>query len=119
MSSFSQTVRRASSITLVVSFIAMVISGGVMMFAHGLAPQLRMHPVHNIFGLVMIVAGLVHFAFNWKAFRNYLRARWAIVLGGVLTAVMALLFIAGLQRPIDTDAIQKMEQFRSQRHGHR
>lgn len=118
MGSFSQTVRRASSITLGVSFVAMATSGAVMFFAHGLATQLRMHPVHNLFGLVMIAAGLVHLAFNLKALGGYLRARWATVLGGVLLAAMALLFAAGLQRPIDGDAVRRVEAILAPVHGH-
>lgn len=119
MSSFSQTARRAASIALAASFLALVVSGAVMMFADGLAPRLRMHPVHNVFGLVMIAAGLAHVAFNAKAFCGYLRTRWAALLGVGLLAVLALLLVAGQQRPLDTEALRRVEAILGEGHGRR
>ena len=91
----------------------------VMMFANGLAPRLRMHPVHNVFGLVMIAAGLAHVAFNAKAFCGYLRTRWAALLGVGLLAVLALLLVAGQQRPLDTEALRRVEAILGEGHGRR
>ena len=111
------TLRRASSITLGVSFLALAVSGGVMLVGHGLALRLRMHPVHNVFGLAMIAAGLVHLAFNLKALGTYFRARWAVALGCVLLAVLALLFAAGLLGPMDTATIRQAEAILAGPHG--
>jgi hypothetical protein len=119
MKSISQVVRRSSSIALAVSFLALLVSGSVMMFADGLAPRLRMHPVHNVFGLVMIAAGLVHVAFNARALCGYLRSRWAAVLGVALAAILALLFVAGLHRPLDTDALRQVEAILDEGHDRR
>lgn len=119
MNSFSQTVRRSSSIALAVSFLALLVSGGVMMFADGLAPRLRMHPVHEVFGLVMVVAGLAHVAFNARALCGYLRSRWAAFLGAALAALVALLLVAGLHRPLDTEAVHQIEKILAEGHERR
>jgi hypothetical protein len=107
--SLAATLRRLSSVTLAVAFVAMATSGLVMLVVDRFGFQLRMHPVHNAFGIIMVVAGLLHAGFNWKALTAHLRPGWAMALGALLAGVMVLLLLEGLTRPIDGEAIRKVE----------
>jgi hypothetical protein len=111
--SIPATLRRVSSVTLAVAFLAMATSGLLMLAVDRLGFQLRMHPVHNAFGIVMVVAGLLHAAFNWKALTAHLRPRWAMTLGALLAGVMVLLMVLGLTRPMDGEVIRKVDEILS------
>jgi hypothetical protein len=114
---FSAALRRASSITLAVAFVALAASGLSMLLVERLEVQLRMHPVHNVFGLILVVAGVVHVAFNWKALAVHLRRRSALVMGMVLTGLMVLLLVEGLTRPLDAEGLRKLEETFEAVHG--
>ena len=62
------------AVTLFVSFIAMSTSGLLMFFIERPSFTIQMHPVHKLFGLVMVAAMTAHIALNWRALRNYVRA---------------------------------------------
>ncbi len=105
----SAALRRVSSITLALAFVAMTTSGLLMLLVDRFGFQVRMHPVHNVFGIIMIVAGVLHAAVNWKPLVAHLRPRWAMMLGVLLLGVMAALLLDGLTRPLDAEAIRKIE----------
>jgi len=105
----SAALRQVSSITLAMAFVAMATSGLLMLLVDRFGFQVRMHPVHNVFGIIMIVAGVLHAAVNWKPLAAYLRPRWSMMLGVLLLGVMALLVVDGLTRPLDAEAIRKIE----------
>jgi hypothetical protein len=109
-SSVVPALRRTSSIILVVSFVAMATSGAAMLLVEGLAFQLRMHPVHNVFGLAMVAAGLVHTALNWRPLVAHLRGRRAQLLGGVLAGLLVLLYAAGLGRSLDEGTVRQVDE---------
>jgi Domain of unknown function (DUF4405) len=105
----SAALRRVSSITLAVAFVAMATSGLLMLLVDRFGFQIRMHPVHNVFGIIMIIAGVLHAVVNWRPLAAHLRPRWSMMLGVLLLGVMALLLLDGLTRPLDAAAIQKIE----------
>ncbi len=109
MTALSAALRRISSITLAVAFVAMATSGLFMLAVDRFGPQLRVHPVHNVFGIIMVVAGLLHAAFNSKALAAHLRHRWSTILGVVLAGLMVLLFIVGITRPVDVEVTRKID----------
>ena len=108
MPSIATTVRRTSSIALAVSFLALASSGLLMTFTEGTTFTFRMHPAHNVFGLVMIVAGVLHVGLNWKPLVAHLRPRGAKLLGLALAAVLLLLFGVGLAHDIPPEAAGAM-----------
>jgi len=105
----SAALRRVSSITLAMAFVAMATSGLLMLLIDRFGFNVRMHPVHNVFGIIMIVAGVLHAAVNWKPLAAHLRPRWSMMLGVLLLVVMALLLVDGLTRPLDAEAIRMIE----------
>jgi len=109
VTALSVALRRISSITLAVAFVAMATSGLFMLAVDRFGSQLRVHPVHNVFGFIMIVAGLLHSAFNWKGLAAHFRLRWSTILGVVLAILMVLLFIVGITRPVDVEVTRKVD----------
>jgi hypothetical protein len=105
----SASLRRFSSVALALAFVAMATSGLFMLVVDRFGSQVRMHSVHNVFGIVMVVAGLLHAVFNWKALVAHLRHRRSMILGVLLAGAMVLLFIAGLTRPVDGEASRKID----------
>jgi uncharacterized membrane protein len=105
----SAGLRRVSSIALALAFVAMATSGLLMLLIDRFGFQVRMHPVHNVFGIIMIVAGVLHAALNWKPLAIHLRPRRSMTLVVLLVGVMVLLLLDGLTRPLDAEAIRKVE----------
>ena len=114
VTALSAALRRISSIALAVAFVAMATSGLFMLAVDRFGSQLRMHPVHNVFGIIMVVAGLLHGAFNWKILAAHLRRRLLMLLGVVLASVMVLLFIEGITRPVDVEVTRKIDDILSE-----
>jgi hypothetical protein len=110
VTSLSAALRRGSSIILAVAFVAMATSGLFMFVVDRFGSQLRMHPVHNVFGIVMVAAGILHAVLNWKTLVGHLRLRGPMALGVLLAVVMVLLFIEGFTRPVDREAVRKVEE---------
>ena len=106
--------RQFLSITLVVSFIALAVSGVLMLIMNSFAFQLQMHPVHKVFGIIMVFAGFFHVCLNINLIRNYLKNKKALVLGITLMFFLAFLFVVGLNKPMDFTSVEKIEQLMSQ-----
>lgn len=102
--------RKITSIILTVSFIAMASSGLIMLVGKGSALPFQMHPVHNIFAIVMLIAGIIHLILNIKPIINYLKLKSALITGTVLTVITVLLFIAGLSREMDPRMLQRFSE---------
>lgn len=106
--------RQLVSVTLVISFIALGISGIFMIILNSFAFQLQMHPVHKVFGLIMVIAGCLHVYLNLALINNYLRNKRTLVLGGAMSCLLILLFIVGVNKPLDQTSIEKVELLMSQ-----
>lgn len=82
------SVRSVTAALLMVSLLAMSTSGLLMLVVDQPSFTLRMHPVHKLFGLVMVAAAPVHLALNWRALQAHLARRGTAMVG--LVAVLAL-----------------------------
>ena len=106
--------RKAVSITLLVSLMALASSGIMMIVLNSLEFQLQMHPVHKIFGILMTISGGFHIYFNFKPLKNYLSARKILVVGIGMVLMMSLLYVVGFNKPLDKEKIQEIELLMSQ-----
>ena len=102
-------VRKIVSITLLVSLMALVSSGIMMMFINSFEFQLRMHPVHKLFGIIMTISGMLHVFYNLKSIKKYLDSRTILVFGIVMVFFMFFLYYAGYKKPIDKNVIKEIE----------
>ena len=84
--------RQLFALTLAVSFLAMATSGMMMFFIETPSFTIQMHPVHKLFGLIMIIAVMGHLSFNYRAISNYLKTKAVSIYGGVLVMGLVLLY---------------------------
>ncbi|MBU2646558.1 DUF4405 domain-containing protein [bacterium] len=101
--------RKAISVLLAVSFVALATSGMMMFFLDSIAFQLQMHPVHKIFGILMSLGGCFHIYFNFKPIRNYLKQKKLATLGIVMSIMLVVLYGVGLNKPLNQDVIAEIE----------
>ena len=97
------------SIITGVSFIALATSGMMMIFIGSFELMLRMHLVHNLFGMLMSIAGIFHIYYNFKPIKYYLKNRWVIVLTAFLLVVLIVLLGVGLNADINLEMINQIE----------
>ena len=57
--------RKIVATTLFVSFLAMATSGLMMFFIEKPSFTIQMHPVHKLFGMLMVLAIIAHLSLNY------------------------------------------------------
>ena len=102
--------RKIISVLLAVSFFAMASSGFLMLMNKGFAFQLKMHPVHNTFGILMILLGSIHVFLNLDAVKSYLRKNSILALGIGALCLLVFLYVAGFNRELDPAVMQKLNE---------
>lgn len=78
--------------------------------------NLRMHPVHKIFGITMTISGILHVYYNFKSIKKYLGSRKVLLFGIGMVAFMLLLYFAGYKKPLDEKIIYEIENSASKLH---
>jgi hypothetical protein len=97
------------AVTLFVSFIAMSTSGLLMFFIERPSFTIQMHPVHKLFGLIMVAAMTAHIALNFRALRNYVRARAVALTGGVLVALLVVLYAVAINNKLPPEIAEPLD----------
>jgi len=106
--------RKIVGVTMAAAFAAMASSGLLMLFSESMAFQFRVHPVHKVFAVVMVAAGLCHLFLNRAALRTYLKERGPLIAGVALVLVMAAGYIAGFTRTLDEDLGKTLDEIAKQ-----
>ena len=101
--------RKFAAISLAVSFLAMATSGMMMFVIEKPSFTIQMHPVHKLFGLLMIVAALTHISLNYRSLLNHIKNRAAAVYGGILVVVLVLLYGAAINNKVPQDLAKQMD----------
>ena len=101
--------RRLVALALFVSFIAMASSGMMMFVIEKPSFTIQMHPVHKLFGLIMVVAAACHVWLNRRGLVGHLKARSGLIALGVLTGLLVLLYGAALNNKLPADLSQQMD----------
>ena len=102
--------RKIISVLLGVSFFAMASSGFLMLMNKGFAFQLKMHPVHNTFGILMVLLGGIHVILNLDLTKTYLRKNSILALGIGALCLLVFLYVAGFNRELNPAIIQKLNE---------
>lgn len=102
-------IRKLAAVGLFVSFLAMASSGMMMFVIEKPSFTIQMHPVHKLFGLLMIVSVIAHLSFNYRALLNHLKARAAAVVGGVLVVVLVMLYGVALNNQVPAELAGQMD----------
>lgn len=97
------------AVTLFVSFIAMSTSGLLMFVIERPSFTIQMHPVHKLFGLIMVAAMVAHIALNFRALRAYVRTRAVAITGGVLVALLVVLYAVAINNKLPPEIAEPMD----------
>jgi cytochrome b561 len=102
--------RRIAAVSLAVSFVAMATSGILMFVVEKPSFTIQMHPVHKVFGILMIAAAVTHLSLNFRGLVNHLKTRSIAVYGSVLVAALVLLYGVAVYKEIPADLAQQMDE---------
>ncbi|WP_415224907.1 DUF4405 domain-containing protein [Psychromonas sp.] len=101
--------RKIVSVALFVSFIAMSTSGLMMFFIERPSFTIQMHPVHKLFGLIMILAVIGHLFSNLKSIVNYLKNRNIAIFGASMVCMLVLLYGVALNNEVPSEIAIPMD----------
>ena len=93
--------RKISSLTLSVSFIALITSGLFIMFNSEIESQIKMHPIHNLVAILFVISGIIHIILNAKLLSKYFCAKPYLIYSMFLLFLFTFLYYAGLNRKVD------------------
>lgn len=102
-------IRKLAAIGLFVSFLAMSTSGMMMFVIEKPSFTIQMHPVHKLFGVLMIVSVIAHLSFNYRALLNHVKTRAAAWVGGVLIVMLVALYGVAMNNQVPADLAQQMD----------
>jgi cytochrome b561 len=101
--------RKIAAVTLAVSFVAMATSGIMMYIVEKPSFTIQMHPVHKVFGILLIAAAVTHLSLNFRGLVNHLKTRSIAVYGSVLVALLVVLYGVAVNKTIPPELAQQMD----------
>jgi len=101
--------RRIAAVSLAISFVAMATSGIMMFVVEKPSFTIQMHPVHKVFGILMIAAAVTHLSLNFRGLVNHLKTRSVALYGSALVAALVLLYGVAIQKEITDELAQQMD----------
>ena len=102
-------IRKFSAIALAVSFLALSTSGMMMFVIEQPSFTIQMHPVHKLFGLVMILSAVTHLLYNYRTLWTHLKNGSTAVFASVLVVMLVLLYGAAINNPVPDDLALQMD----------
>jgi hypothetical protein len=106
--------RKMVATSLFVSFLAMATSGLMMFFIEKPSFTIQMHPVHKLFGLLMVISIIGHLYLNYRALLNHLKTKSIATFGAVLIVILILLYGVSLNNKVPKDLAVAMDALAAQ-----
>jgi len=106
--------RKIVAVALFVSFIAMSTSGMMMFVIEKPSFSIQMHPVHKLFGIIMIIAVLCHLSFHLKSIANYVKNRKVSIFAGFMVVLLVLVYGVSLNSEINPEIAIPMDKLASE-----
>ena len=103
-------IRKVTSVSLLVSFLAMSTSGTLMLVVSQPSFTMQMHPVHILFGLVLIVSVLTHLTLNYKSLLFYLKSKTPALVLAFLTVLLVVAYGVALNKHIPEKLALQMDE---------
>jgi hypothetical protein len=69
-----------------------------------------MHPVHKLFGLLMVISTLAHIMLNFKSIKTHLHFRSALFVASILSVVLVFLYGVALNNTVPSELAMKMDE---------
>ena len=110
--------RRIAAVSLAVSFVAMATSGLMMFVIEKPSFTIQMHPVHKVFGVLMVLAALAHISLNYRSLLNHLKTRSIAVYASVLTVLLVLLYGVAINNQVPQPLAEQMDSAAAEAEGH-
>jgi len=86
-------------------------SSGLMMFViEKPSFTIQMHPVHKLFGLLMVVAVIIHLNLNYKGIIHYLKTKRIAIYGSVLAVMLVSLYGVAMNNQVPEHIAQPMDE---------
>lgn len=101
--------RKLVAITMFISFVAMSTSGLLMFVVNRTSFTLQMHPVHKLFGLLLVVTALAHITLNFRSLKAHAKARVAAITGALLVAALVGLYAVALSNTVPADTAAALD----------
>ncbi|MCC1496088.1 DUF4405 domain-containing protein [Alcanivorax sp. 1008] len=111
--------RKIIALSLFVSFIAMATSGMMMFFIEKPSFTIQMHPVHKLFGLIMIVSVIGHLSFNFRAITSYVKNRWVAAFGAVMIMLLVGLYGVAINNEVPPGIAVPMDKLAADAESHK
>ena len=106
--------RKFVAVALFVSFLAMATSGMMMFFIEKPSFTIQMHPVHKLFGLLLVISITCHIFFNYRSLLKHLKTKTVSVFGGVLVVLLLVLYGVALNNQLPAEIAKPMDTLASQ-----
>lgn len=101
--------RKIVAILMFVSFVAMSTSGLLMFVINRTSFTLQMHPVHKVFGLVLVPTALAHITLNFRSLRAHAKARAAAITGAMLVVALVGLYAVAMSNSVPADTAAALD----------
>ncbi len=111
-------IRKFVAIALLVSFIAMSTSGMMMFFIEKPSFTIQMHPVHKLFGLILIISVIWHLTFNYRSLLQYVKTKSVAIFGSVLVALLVILYGVAINNKVPDSIAIPMDELAGQAESH-
>jgi cytochrome b561 len=102
--------RKIAAVSLAISFVAMATSGILMFVVEKPSFTIQMHPVHKVFGILMILAAVTHLSLNFRGLVSHLKTRSVAVYGSVLAAALVLLYGVAVYKEVPPELAKQMDE---------
>jgi uncharacterized membrane protein len=107
-------IRKITAVSLLVSFIAMSTSGITMLVISRPSFTMQMHPVHILFGIILIISVLSHLTFNYKSLLSYLKSKTPLLVLSILTVLLVVAYGISLNKKIPENLALQMDKAASE-----
>lgn len=102
--------RRIVAMAMIISFMAMATSGAMMFVIERPSFTIQMHPVHKLFGLLMVISAIAHISLNFRSIKAHLKFRSGVVAISILSVFLVLLYAAAVNNKVPTELAQQMDE---------
>ena len=110
--------RKIIAVSLFVSFIAMATSGLMMFVIEKPSFTVQMHPVHKIFGIIMIAAVIGHLSFNMRSLATYLKTKGVAIFGGIMVFLLVLLYGVAINNEVPAVIAKPLDSLAAEAESH-
>lgn len=79
---------------------------------------IQMHPVHKLFGLIMIISVIGHLSFNYRSLMTYLKTKSIAIFGSALVFLLVLLYGVAINNKVPDSIAKPMDELAAQAESH-